>query len=175
MPQREVTVSTILTIGYEGSTIEDFVATLKLADVQVLIDIRDIPVSRKRGFSKRALAEALENAGVGYVHLRDLGDPKPGREAVRRGDVQTFRHIFRAHLQGQDAQLALGQALDIVSAARTCLLCFERDHSLCHRAIVAEEMASRESLQIRHIGVRQGLAEETDYGDFKNGRARAVG
>lgn len=168
-------VSTILTIGYEGSTIEDFVATMKLTDVQVLIDIRDVPVSRKRGFSKRALAEFLENVGVRYVHLRDLGDPKAGREAARRGDMGTFQRIFRAHLAGKEAQHALEEALAITSEARACLLCFERDHSVCHRAIVAEEMSKRESVKIRHIGVRHGLAEETDYADFEDGRAYAFG
>lgn len=168
-------MSTLLTIGYEGSTIEDFVATLKLANVQVLIDIRDVPVSRKRGFSKKALAETLLDAGVRYIHLRDLGDPKPGREAAKRGDMQTFQRIFRAHLESDDAQIALQQALDMTSGARACLLCFERDHCGCHRKIVAEEMANRESIQIRHIGVRHGLAKERAYGDFEDGRAYAFG
>ena len=122
-------MSTILTIGYEGSTIEDFVATLKLADVQVLIDIRDVPVSRKRGFSKKALAATLESAGVEYVHLRELGDPKPGREAARRGNMEAFERIFRAHLKGREAQEALEKALDLSSDVCACLLCYERDHS----------------------------------------------
>ena len=168
-------MSTILTIGYEGSKLEDFVATLKLADVQVLIDIRDVPVSRKRGFSKKALAATLEGAGVGYVHLRDLGDPRPGREAARRGVMQTFERIFRAHMEGREAQEALEKALEIASGVRACLLCFERDHSGCHRAIVAQEMGNREAFQICHLSVRHGLAEETDYGDFENEHVYAVG
>ncbi len=164
-----------LAIGYEGSTIEDFVATLKLADVQVLLDIRDVPVSRKRGFSKRALAETLEGAGVRYTHLRDLGDPKPGREAARRGDMHAFERIFRTHLEGREAQEALEKAIDIISGARACLLCFERDHSVCHRAIVAEEMANREAFQIRHLGVQRGLAGEAGDNSFENERAYAFG
>ena len=168
-------MSTILTIGYEGSTIEDFVATLKLADVQVLIDIRDVPLSRKRGFSKKALAATLESAGVEYVHLRDLGDPKPGREAARRGNMEAFERIFRAHLKGREAQEALEKALDISSDVCACLLCYERDHAGCHRTIVAEEMANREAIPIRHLGVRHGLGDETCDGDFKNERAFAIG
>ena len=168
-------MSTILTIGYEGSTIGDFVATLKLADVQVLIDIRDVPVSRKRGFSKKALAATLENAGVEYVHLRDLGDPKPGREAARRGNMVAFERIFRAHLEGREAQEALEKALDISSEVCACLLCYERDHAGCHRTIVAEEMANRGAIPIRHLGVRHGLGEETCDGDFNNESAFAVG
>ena len=172
---RECDQETILTIGYEGSTIEDFIAALKFADVQVLIDIREVTASRKRGFSKKALSMTLEGAGIGYVHLRDLGDPKPGRDAARRGDMQTFERIFRAHLEGSAAQKALEQAISIASGERACLLCFERDHSGCHRAIVAEEMASREAFQVRHLGVRHGLAKEEGDGDFERERAYAFG
>ncbi|MCY4190052.1 MAG: DUF488 domain-containing protein [Rhodospirillaceae bacterium] len=168
-------MSTILTIGYEGSTIEDLVATLKLADIQVLIDIRDVPLSRKRGFSKKALAATLQGSGIEYVHLRDLGDPKPGRDAARRGDMQTFERIFRTHMEGRAAQEALEQAVEITSGVRACLLCFERDHSDCHRAIVAAEIANRQEFQICHLGIRHGLAEEPGQGDLENGYAHTFG
>ena len=161
-------VSIVLTIGYEGSTIEDFVETLRSAEVQVLID-------RKRGFSKRAFSEALKEAGVRYIHLRGLGDPKAGREAARRGDMKAFQKIFRTHLAGESAQLALQEALEITLAERTCLLCFERDHSGCHRSIVAEEMVQRERVQVRHIGVRHGIAKETGNAEFKDRLAYAFG
>ena len=154
-------MSTIHTIGYEGSTIEDFVATLKLHNVQVLIDIRDVPISRKPGFSKKALSEKLENAGVEYRHLRSLGDPKPGREAARRGDMETFERIFREHLDGDSAQEELIQAIEITSGEQACLLCYERDHSGCHRAIVAEEMKGKSKnlkFKIQHLEVELGLA-----------------
>jgi hypothetical protein len=69
-------------IGYEGSVLEDFVATLRSAGVETLIDVRDVPLSRKPGFSKSALQANLEAHGIAYVHLKGLGDPKPGREAA---------------------------------------------------------------------------------------------
>jgi uncharacterized protein (DUF488 family) len=166
-------VGTILTIGYEGAAIEDFIATLMTANVQVLMDIRDVPVSRKRGFSKKSLALAVENAGLEYVHLQGLGDPKPGRDAARRGDMETFERIFRAHMSCDDSQEALAQAVEIASRSRACLLCFERNHACCHRSIVAEAMADCESLNVRHLGVRHGLAKERNYSGV--GSAYAVG
>ncbi len=168
-------MSTLLTIGYEGASIDDFIATLKLANVEVLIDIRDVPVSRKRGFSKTPLAEALERAELDYVHLRDLGDPKPGRDAARRGDIENFERIFRAHLAHDVSQEALTVAVDIAMRARATLLCFERDHACCHRSIVAEAMADREPFKVRHLGVRQGLASEWNHGYDGVGRACALG
>ena len=166
---------TLLTIGYEGASIDDFIATLKLADVEVLIDIRDVPVSRKRGFSKKHLAEILEHAGLDYIHLRDLGDPKPGREAARRGDIEGFERIFRAHLARDAAQEALATAVDIATRSRAALLCFERDHACCHRAIVAEAMTDRKPFKVRHLGVRPGLATERNHRYDGVGPASAFG
>ena len=168
-------MGTILTIGYEGSSIDDFVATLMLSDIQVIIDVREIPLSRKRGFSKRALSDALEDIGVEYVHLRDLGDPKPGREAARRGDKKEFERIYRKHLGEEAAQAALETAVQIAGKSRSCLLCFERDPSDCHRTIIAKEITKLETAKIEHLGVRKGLAEEKNYGKLEAGRAYAFG
>lgn len=67
----------LYTIGYEGAEIGSFVAALTAAGVSVVVDIRDVAHSRKPGFSKSSLRQHLTTAGLGYVHLRDLGDPKP--------------------------------------------------------------------------------------------------
>lgn len=157
--QEKRSVRTIHTIGYEGAMVEDFVATVRSFGVQVLIDIRDVPVSRKPGFSKRALAAKLEDVRIRYEHIRALGNPKPGREAARRGDIRTFERIFRAHLERKPARDALNQALELSSALRACLLCFERDHSVCHRAIVADKMSDREEFEVCHLVVHDGVAE----------------
>jgi uncharacterized protein (DUF488 family) len=87
-------VKKLFTIGYERAAISDLIATLREVGVGALIDVRDLPVSRKRGFSKRALGQRLEEVGIRYIHLRDLGGPKPGREAARRGDFEQFERIF---------------------------------------------------------------------------------
>ena len=102
----------LFTIGYEGASIADFVATLRAVNVDVLIDVRDVPISRKPGFSKRVLAQRLGDVGIEYVHLRDLGDPKPGRDAARRGDFKEFERIFREHLEREKSQIALSEAVD---------------------------------------------------------------
>lgn len=96
--------STLRTIGYEGATLEGFLAALRRSRVSLLIDVRAVAVSRRKGFSKTALAAALAEAGIGYLHLRDLGDPKPGREAARAGRMSEFRAIYSAHLRGAVAQ-----------------------------------------------------------------------
>lgn len=154
------TTAELMTIGYEGASIDDFVATLKAANVTRLFDIRELPLSRKKGFSKRALCEAVEAAGITYEHIKSLGDPKPGRDAAKAGDYPTFRKVFSEHLSSEPAQLALDSVIPVAIEGGACLLCFERCHKECHRTMVADEIVKRTDVSVRHIGVKHGLAGE---------------
>lgn len=148
-------MSELLTIGYEGTTIIDFVSTLKTANVKTLIDVRELPLSRKKGFSKNSLRIAVEEVGINYLHFRDLGDPKPGRDAAKSGDFDKFQKIFTEHLSTKKCQDAINEVIPIVNSGGVCLLCFERCHTVCHRTMVAEEILTRTDISIRHIGVEQ--------------------
>ncbi len=145
------------TIGYEGSSINDFLATLEAVGIGLLIDVRDVPISRKPGFSKTALSSGLETCDIEYLHLKGLGDPKPGRIAAREGRYDDFRQIFGTHMKSSAAQTDMRRGLDAASEKLACLLCFERDHTHCHRCIVAEELAHRGGFRLVHLGVQSGL------------------
>lgn len=166
------------TIGYEGTEIGNFVATLVTAGVSLVVDIRDVAHSRKRGFSKRSLEQHLADAGLGYVHVRALGDPKPGREAAKSGDYDRFRQIFTSHLRTEGAKAALRETGDLLRNDTTCLLCFEHDHSVCHRAIVAERLAAATGTRVYHLQVpkvaagRQAGTKANDCGLWHDGSRR---
>lgn len=149
---------TLATIGYEGALLDDFIATLQAASVRLLIDVRELPISRRKGFAKGALSAALNSAGIGYLHLKGLGDPKPGRDAARAGDHAGFLKVFGAHLLSLPAQLDLGVAAGHAAAGGACLMCYERDHAGCHRKLVAEAIHATVPIRISNIGVRSGLA-----------------
>src|SRR5450432_1212308 len=114
----------LLTIGYEGCTIDGVLTTLREARIGLLVDVRAVAASRKPGFSKHQLAAGLEVAGIGYVHLQPLGTPKPGRDAVRAGHPERMVPIFEAHMETPEARLALGEATSLAGKGRCCLLCF---------------------------------------------------
>jgi len=152
------------TIGYEGSSIDDFLTTLESIGVDLLIDVREVPISRKRGFSKLSLSERLAGIGIEYLHLKGLGDPKPGRIAAREGRYADFRRIFGSHLKSKVAQVDIQRGIVAASNKLACLLCFERDHSQCHRSIVANEMAIRGGFQLIHLGVRDTFAPKSRVG-----------
>lgn len=141
-------MTVIYTIGYEGTDIDRFVASLKAAGVQRIADVRAIALSRKKGFSKRSLANRLEAEGIEYLHFIKLGDPKPGREAARAGLFEEFRAIYSAHLDSDGAQSSLKELVAVAGEKPTCLLCFERDPVTCHRSIVAEAIADVEDFEV---------------------------
>jgi uncharacterized protein (DUF488 family) len=131
----------IATIGYEGATIDDFVATLKRAAVDTVIDVRALPMSRKKGFSKTQLAAALHKHGIDYVLLKSLGTPKKGRDAAHAGNDALFHKIVAAQMRTPEAQEGLEQAAALTRKRHVCLMCFEADHKKCHRAVVADHLA----------------------------------
>lgn len=132
----------LYTIGYERGSLSEVIAALRKAGVKTLLDVRELPNSRRAGFSRRMLDASLGEAGIAYKHMRALGTPKAGRDAAKRGDTQTMHHIFGQKLETPESQLALIEAAEIAKDAPACLLCLEHDWHDCHRAIVAERLAA---------------------------------
>jgi uncharacterized protein (DUF488 family) len=135
-----VTATKFWTIGYERVGAPDFIAALKHAKIKTLIDVREVANSRRAGFSKKALAASLDEAGIAYIHMKALGTPKAGREAARRGDSKTMRRIFEGKMAEPESQLALAEAAELAKAGPTCLMCLEHDWRECHRTIVAARL-----------------------------------
>ncbi len=140
-------------IGYEKALLQDVIAALSAAGVVTLIDVRDRPISRRPGFSKRQLAAAIEAAGMRYVHLAALGTPPEGRLAGRRREWHRFWAIVDEKLGRPEAELGLQQAAEIAATEPSCLLCYEADWQACHRRRIAEILAARDGFAVRHLTV----------------------
>lgn len=132
----------LFTIGYEGCKPPDLFAKLQDNGVGLLIDVRDVPISRKPGFSKTSLSRGLVDAGIGS---------KAGRVAAREGRFADFRRVFTAHMLTSAAQQSLAEAVTAASKSVACLLCFEQDHSNCHRCIVADSMVRSRKFDLVHL------------------------
>jgi uncharacterized protein (DUF488 family) len=141
----------LCTIGYEQATQAAVIARLKAAGVVVLIDVRAVASSRRAGFSKTLLAASLAEAGIDYVHLRALGTPKAGRQAVRAGHPAQMHAIYEAHLAEPEAQLQLAEALDIARERPAALLCYEADPATCHRRIVADRLVAAGDFEVEDL------------------------
>jgi uncharacterized protein (DUF488 family) len=126
----------IFTIGYEGATVPEFLAALAKAGVEQVIDVRQLPLSRRPGFSKSPLAAELAGVGIGYVHLKALGTPKPGRDAAKKGDRATLEKVYAGQLELPEAQAEGAKMLSLAEEKPSALLCFERDPGVCHRTLL---------------------------------------
>jgi uncharacterized protein (DUF488 family) len=131
----------LATIGYERATLPEVIGRLRAARVEVVIDVRAVAASRRAGFSKTVLRESLRAEGIDYLHLRDLGTPKAGRDAARKGRTDEMRAIFTRQLDTPEAARALAAALAEARARKAALLCFEADAGCCHRRILTARMA----------------------------------
>lgn len=131
----------LFTIGYEGTTVPEFLAALQNAGVQRVIDVRAVPNSRRPGFSKTPLRNALAEAGIDYVHLRALGTPAEGRAAARAGRDTDLKRIYAGQLELPEAMAQSAQMLDLAAEKPSALLCYERDPVHCHRTLLIDAVA----------------------------------
>ena len=151
--------TTLWTVGYEGLSIETFLARLRTNGVEHLVDIREAPISRKPGFAKTVLSAAVEAAGMRYSHIRALGCPKPIRDRFKAdGDWSRYTLGFTRYLAGQSE--ALGMLRAIAGSAPACVMCFEADFGRCHRTFVAEAVVGAHG-KIRHITGESSDAQAT--------------
>ena len=128
----------IFTIGYEGATVPEFVAALQGAGVERVIDVRAVPNSRRPGFSKTPLRNALAEAGIDYVHLRALGTPADGRAAARAGRHSDLERIYSGQLELPEAMAEAALMIELASEKPSALLCYEREPAHCHRTLLLE-------------------------------------
>jgi uncharacterized protein (DUF488 family) len=145
----------IATIGYEGATVQSFLAALRADHVALVVDVRALASSRRPGFAKTRLSANLDEAGIDYVHMRRLGTPADGRAAARAGRHDEMRRIFLEHLATEPAQEELEALAELVRAGRRiALLCFEADPSHCHRSLVANALGELLPLRVTHLHAR---------------------
>ena len=148
----------LYTIGYEGQTLDAFLHELADRAVRTLVDVREMPLSRKRGFSKRALAVALGERNIAYVHMPALGCPKPVRDRYKRdGNWTRYTRDFIAYLQTQGP--AIDELAGLAGDTTACLMCFEADFTRCHRSMVAHAANVAGAPTITHIRTETKLPD----------------
>ena len=139
----------IFTIGYEATTMAEFLAALKGAEVERVIDVRALPLSRRPGFSKSPLKAALAEAGIDYVHLKALGTPSEGRTAARAGRQADLERIYAGQLELPEAIVQAEQMRELAAEKPSALLCYERDPAGCHRSLLLAAVAG--DARITHL------------------------
>ena len=145
-------VRRLFTIGYEGINIETFISILNNHSINCLLDVRELPLSRKPGFSKNTLEKKLQNYNIAYIHLKELGSPKPVRDRLRLNkNFQKFFAAMDKHLARKSN--AIEQAYTHVVNNTCCLMCFEHLYEHCHRSLVAHKIKVRDGNGLRVLNL----------------------
>ena len=143
-----ITTNQVCTAGYQGESIESFLEKLVQAHVTLLVDVRRRPMSRKPGFSKRSLGQCLNEAGIRYIHLQYLGMPDDLIPLRNAKDNTPILDEYRIRIGDNFDQLR--PLRELAGRHRICLLCFEADHTQCHRGVLADFLYS-DQIEIVHL------------------------
>jgi uncharacterized protein (DUF488 family) len=142
----------LFTIGYEQAKPGSVLGELKRAKIKLLVDTRAVAASRRPGFSKRQLAAALEEEGIGYIHLQKLGTPAEGRAAARDGDPDALWRIYDKHIRGAEAQNELRELITLIKTGkRIALLCYCRDPKTCHRSRIVTNVRKKMAVKVTDL------------------------
>ena len=140
----------LFTFGYEAISVDAFIARLKKVGVTVVVDVRELPLSRKKGFSKTAFSQALADAGIAYEHLPVFGCPRPIRNRYKAdGDWKRYEKAFNAYIATQN--VSVSALAKFSKTTHACLVCFEADFNFCHRSLVARAAASAGGAPVMHL------------------------
>lgn len=150
--KKSAKTASLFTVGYEQAKPASVLAELKGAKIELLVDTRAVAASRRPGFSKRQLAAALDEDGIGYLHLQKLGTPAEGRAAARSGDTDTLWRIYDKHIRGADAQRELHELVALIkSGKRIALLCYCRDPKTCHRSRIVTNVKKKMAVTVTDL------------------------
>ena len=121
----------IYSIGYQGSSITNFIQTLKDNEIEAVIDVRTIAWSRDRAFKEKHLKFALNKAHIGYIHEVNLG----GKEGERP--------------EGYDE--ALAGLIALTESQKVAFMCLEKDPEKCHRGKWITPDLLNKGIEVKHL------------------------
>ena len=142
----------ILTIGHSTRPIEDFIAMLQAHGVKEIVDIRTIPRSRHNPqFNRENLPAALEQAGIGYIHMGGLGGLRhPRKDSRNTGWRNSGFRGFADYMETPEFRSALGELIEEAARSRVAIMCAEAVPWRCHRSLIADALTAR-AIPVEHI------------------------
>jgi len=131
--------SGIVTIGYEGKTIDKFLYELIKNKIGIVVDVRRNAYSMKFGFQRNKLKSYLEKIGIDYIHMPELGIPSDSRKNLN--SYEDYQALFAGYRQEIETKLdCLERIKSISQQKKVSLMCFEKDVKFCYRGVIAERL-----------------------------------
>jgi len=152
---------TVHTIGHSTRTIDVLVKLLQTHQIELVVDVRRWPASRRLPhFNRAPLAESLKGSGVDYLWRGDLGGfRKLSTDSVNTAwRVATFRAYADFMLTAEFDRI-MSEMEPIAADRRIALMCAEAVPWQCHRQLLADAFVIR-GWSVRHI-MDNGCHEHT--------------
>ena len=150
MKGRKSRFNNLFTLGYQSHNIRTLLAVLSQNGVNVLVDVRQNPVSRKSGFSKGHLERSIARSGIEYLHFPCLGTPARIRKLYSKtGDTRKALQQYQKHLRRRGK--CLRSLVRIAASSHICLMCLEADHTSCHRSVIAQKLMELSGCRVIHL------------------------
>ena len=143
---------TLYTIGHSTRLLEDFIELLGGSQIQLLIDVRTVPRSRRvPHFNSEVLARALRDHAIQYRHMKELGGlRKPAPNSLNTGWRNASFRGFADYMQSEAFWNGIAEALRCATQNRTALMCAEAVPWRCHRSLIADALLLKEA-EVLHI------------------------
>jgi uncharacterized protein (DUF488 family) len=143
---------TVFTIGHGARTIEDFLSLLQGAGIQILVDVRSFPGSRKHPhFGKEALAASLDSIGIAYQWKKELGGFRKARPGSRHTALTSGGYRgYADHMETEEFRAARDELIRAATESRTAVMCAESLWWKCHRRMLADALVAA-GCEVRHI------------------------
>jgi uncharacterized protein (DUF488 family) len=149
---KRIKKSTVLTVGHSARSLEDFLGLLRAHEVSQIIDVRKLPGSTAHPhFNQETLSAALEEAGIGYVHVPALGGRRrPRPDSANGGWRNRSFQGYADYMQTADFEAGLQAVIESAGRRRVALMCAEAVPWRCHRSLIADALVAR-GIPVEHI------------------------
>jgi len=131
----------VYTAGYEGKSVDSFFNDLLKVGIEVVVDVRANPISRKYGFSHLRFSEIAKRLGFDYHHMPALGIPSGARSDL--SSVASYQRLLNQY----ERTMLPKNSADVEEVGRlmcqrpSVLVCVEKDIQCCHRSRLADVAA----------------------------------
>ena len=135
----------LLTVGHSNRSLQELLTLLAAHDVEAIADVRRHPVSRRHPhFEGAALGRSLAEAGVGYVHIPELGGMRtPRADSPHTALADGPFRGYADHMSSDEFARGLERLLSLATARRTAAMCAEADPAHCHRSLLSDLLLAR--------------------------------
>jgi uncharacterized protein (DUF488 family) len=153
----------IWTIGHSTKSINEFMEMISTFNIEILADVRSYPGSKRfPHFNKPDLKEALNNKGIEYIHLPELG----GRRKVKADSKNTAwkNEAFRGyadHMESEDFSRGIAILKELAESKATAMMCSEAVWWRCHRSLISDYLKAK-GWKVIHI-LEENKSQEHPY------------